>query len=124
MPFVLLVFGQLLLSGCDGAPKDLPKLGTVTGKVTLDGQPLPNAAIQFEAEKSRPSSAITDAQGKYELDFNGALKGAAIGNHKVRITTGKADQREKLPAKYHAQSQLTAVVKEGKNEINFDLTSK
>lgn len=113
-----------MFAGC-GAPKDLPKLGKVTGKVTLDGQPLKNARVQFTPDTSRPSGAVTDDQGQYELIFNENLKGAAVGKHKVRINSGSAMEPEKLPQKYNVKTELTADVKEGTNPpINFDLKSK
>jgi hypothetical protein len=113
-----------ILCGCGGPGKDVPKLGTVTGVVTLDGEPLENAMVQFVPDHARMSGGKTDAQGKYELNFNERLKGAAIGKHKVRITVGSPMEPQKIPAKYNVQTELTAEVKEGPNTINFDLTSK
>lgn len=112
-------------AGCGGPPADLPELGTVSGVVTLDGKPLPNARVMFTPDHSRPSGAMTDANGRYELIFNEKLKGAAVGKHTVRISLGAYDKPEQLPAKYNLKSELTADVKAGPNEdINFDLKSK
>lgn len=111
--------------GCGGPPADLPDIGAVSGVVTLDGQPLENARVMFTPDHSRPSGAMTDANGRYELVFNEKIKGAAVGKHKVRITLGSAMEPEKLPAKYNIKTELTADVKPGPNEdINFDLKSK
>ena len=79
----LLALGFIMISlaGCGGAGKDMPKLGTVTGTVTLDGQPLKGAKVQFVPNDSRPSGAITDDQGKYQLIFNENTNGAAVGKH-------------------------------------------
>lgn len=124
----LLLFGLCWLSaavlGCGGRAKDTPKLGTVTGIIKMDGQPLPKATVVFAPDNSRQSGGTTNEQGKYELMFNGQLKGAAIGKHKVRITTGTAMEPQKIPANYNYQTVLSADVKEGKNDINFDLKSK
>ncbi len=115
----------IALTGCGETAKDVPKLGTVTGVVTLDEKPLAGANVQFIPENSRPSTAITAADGKYTLRFNEKLNGAAIGNHKVRITSAKtAEEPEKLPAKYNMRSDLTANVVAGANQFNFDLKSK
>lgn len=68
--------------GCDGGGSR----GRVTGKVTLDGKPLPNAAVTFMPAEGGASSGVTDAEGNYELGhFDG--KGAVIGKHKVAVTT-------------------------------------
>ena len=125
------LFGMLGCSNSSG-----PDLGYVEGVVTLDGKPLDGAAIQFEPAGGRASSAITDAQGHYVLDFSATSQGALIGKHVVRIQSartasgGEGDaplvkaRPEILPAKYHARSELTAEVEGGSNTIDFDLTSK
>jgi hypothetical protein len=103
---------------------DRPPLGTVKGVVTLDGQPLPNAAVRFlPVVPVRASMSMTDADGRYELVYIRDIMGAAVGDHRVEITTAAADTQEKLPTRYHAQTTLTAKVEPGVNEINFDLTS-
>jgi hypothetical protein len=137
----------LALLGCgDGGPP----LGAVSGIVTLDGKPQPNVAVTFiPAEGGSPASGKTDASGKYEL-FCLDKKGAPLGKHKVAITTVQqsaapaaveissdspeyANQgsssdynvkfTEPIPAKYNQQTELTAEVKSGSNEVNFDLKS-
>jgi hypothetical protein len=60
-----------------------------------------------------------------------------IGKHEVEITTKKISPDEMpdsgeavesvyvpIPAKYRKRGELTAEVKNQRNEINFDLTSK
>ena len=115
----------IALTGCGETAKDVPKLGTVTGVVTLDEKPLAGATVMFIPDTSRPSTGLTGADGKYTLRFNENLDGAAIGNHKVRITSAKsAEEPEKLPAKYNMRSDLKAVVAAGANQFNYDLKSK
>jgi hypothetical protein len=124
IPSVLLL---LLVVGCGGAGGD-PKLNPVQGKVTLDGQPLPNAIVSFIPAKGPPSGAITDADGKYEMRFKSGAVGAVVGTHSVTISTdmdgNAAPGAEKVPPRYNKDTTLSAVVKEGKNEHNFDLQSK
>jgi len=120
-----------LLAGCGG--QDGPPRGTVSGKVTLDGQPLAGATVTFYPEGGRPSVGITDESGNYELAYTADKSGAAVGKHTVRITTAQISgegvspdkMKEKLPAKYNDQSELTVEVASGSNQnVNFDLTSK
>lgn len=117
----------LLLVGCGGG-SDLPELGEVTGVVTLDGQPVSGAQVQFIPQSGRPSSGETDASGKYELHYTADVAGAVLGSHTVKINTavdGRDDpSTEKIPARYNSKSELTEEVKSGVNEINFDLKSK
>ena len=46
----------LTAAGCGG--DKLPPLGKVTGTITLDGEPLPNARVTFIPKVSRQSSLI------------------------------------------------------------------
>lgn len=122
----------LLLTGCGGGSSDQPDLGTVEGKVTLDGQPLSDATVSFIPEEGRTSTAVTDAEGHYELNYTLTTPGAKIGQHAVTITTFKAaadpdagdeDTPEKVPAKYNKATELKKEVTAGKNVIDFELTS-
>jgi len=115
----------LVLSGC--GQSDRPPLGTVHGTVTLDGKPLAGASLVFEpVERGRASTAVTDADGRYELIYIRQDKGAKVGAHRVRITAANPDsaKAELLPLRYNAQSVLKAEVKPGDNCIDFPLTSK
>ncbi len=122
----------LWLSGCGGG--DTPPLADVRGTVTLDGQPLPQAHVEFAPTQGRPSQAMTDAQGRYRLMYTPDTPGAVLGSHTVRITTATsspADEdnpdakpaEEKVPAVYNRQSELQQDVVSGKNEFDFPLDS-
>lgn len=108
-------------AGCSQG--DRPALGAVEGVVTLDGAPLPEAILRFDpGEALRGSMGVTDSSGRYELLYIRDIKGAAVGEHRVLITTATETKPEILPPRYHAQTTLTATVQGGKNEINFALT--
>jgi len=87
-----LKFSLILLTvfcfGCSGSGTEV-ELGKVTGVVTMDGKPLADAVVIFIPENGNPSTAQTDAAGKYELAHRGNAMGAIPGKHKVRITTGQ-----------------------------------
>ncbi|MCA9015868.1 MAG: hypothetical protein KDA77_11095 [Planctomycetaceae bacterium] len=126
------VFSLIFSVGCGGGgADDQPELGTVTGVVTMDGQPLANVVVSFEPAQGRPSIGKTDDSGKYELGYLNASKGAVIGSHTVSISTpqeaptpaGQA-YKDPIPAKYNSKTTLKGEVKAGDNTINFDLTSK
>jgi hypothetical protein len=63
-----------------------PTLGKVTGKVTLDGKPVPDVAVTFMPTEGGSGSGITDASGNYELTHSNG-KGTPIGKNKVAVTT-------------------------------------
>ena len=126
-PLVIVLL--VCLAGC-GKPEH-PDVGGVSGVVTLDGQPLPEATVMFQPTSGRASQATTDSAGKYALIYLDRVPGALLGTHKVIIRTeipGEDGQppiaKEKLPKKYHAESDLKAEVKSGSNKFNFDLKGK
>ena len=60
-------FGLLGLSGClNGGNSDL---GTVTGVVTVDGEPINYATVTFMPTQGRASVGLTDADGAYKLVY-------------------------------------------------------
>jgi len=133
-------------AGCGDSPFET---APVSGKVTLNGQPLADARITFqpigsEKEQGPGSATTTDAEGKFTLTTAEGSRGATVGKHQVRISTLKMneDKRtddagflrrasnpanvlvpEKVPQKYGRESPLTFdVPKEGTDSANFDLT--
>ncbi len=121
----------LLLLGCGKAG---PKVAPVSGRVTLDGQPLADADVTFAPESaaagsaSQESSGRTDAEGRYSLKTNQDKRdGAAIGTHKVRISKIERGTSivNKVPKQYNQETTLTfPVPAEGTKEANFDLKSQ
>jgi hypothetical protein len=131
----LLVGALFLLAGCgqgDGYSK--LNLVEVTGKVTLDGAPLANARVRFEASDGTGAEGITDASGNYRLMHDSEHAGCTPGAKTVRITSGAALEEgadpetaaasEKIPAAYNSQSTLKADVSESNKTFDFDLQSK
>jgi hypothetical protein len=116
-----------LVSGCG---RSGPELGRVSGKVTLDGKPVPNAFITFEPQfQGRPSTTKSDKNGNYELQFNPTQSGALVGKHHVRVSTEDqtSDGRnipELIPEAYRgANGFIPVTVESGRNVINLELKS-
>ena len=130
--------GSLLafsLAGCGGS-----HLASVTGKVTYDGEPVPDGEVTLIANAAKnDEQAVSGARienGVYSIP---AAKGVVVGTCRVEITggqkTGKQlkavppalegtmiDETEHyIPAVYNKASTLTAEIQSGSNEINFDL---
>jgi hypothetical protein len=117
----------LLALGCVGCGPSGPELAPVSGRITLDGQPLSTADIIFQPDESKsPSYGRTDSDGRYELGYKRGVAGALLGQHTVRISVSHELVRNppKIPARYDRDSTLREEVKPGQNEINFDLTTK
>lgn len=123
----LIAFLFLTASGCGGRDD----LGNVSGKVTLDGQPIENAVLRF-VPRGEGSVAVgrTDADGEYYLMFSLEVKGASLGENVVRISTHDIDVDEngnevsipeRIPAKYNDDSELVVTVEPGNNRHDFEL---
>lgn len=130
---LLLVTAIAILHGCQANEVET---GEVSGVVTLDGQPVEKAVVYFYPDGGgRSSMAETQPDGRYELIYKGTQKGAKIGTHTVTLTTATESSRdesgkvikgnpEKFPKEYTVDGTVKREVKAGKNEFNFDVTSK
>jgi hypothetical protein len=126
LPFVV-------LAGCWGGD-DGPKRGEVSGVVTLDGEPVKGAILEFipEAQDGTTSYGGTDEDGHYTMLFGSSRTGAVLGRNLVRITTddrssvGGEDYEftELFPPKYNVRSDIYVDVQAGENEFNFACESE
>ena len=133
----------MALPGCGGTASDMPDIGQVTGKVTIDGQPAANLMVTFQPQGGRPSYATTDEAGVYELTYNGDTKGTKLGSNLVTISTAEGEEdygdggstkevslenADAIPAKYNTlastNDEMTVDVKSGVNEFDWDVKSK
>src|SRR4051812_7242101 len=60
-----LLFGGLLCTGCGDASNQ----AKVHGKVTYQGEPLPNGTITFFPSQGRPKSVALSQQGAYSIEL-------------------------------------------------------
>jgi hypothetical protein len=132
----LFVVTALLATGC-GNSKVVP----VSGKVTLEGKPLANAAVVFQpirtednAYPGEGSIAKTDENGEFtlELQLTKGTKGAYVGKHRVEITcsvggaaidpnSDKPVAAKDRPVKIVDEKQEFEVPKGGTKEANFEV---
>ena len=123
-PAVVLMSLLIALAGCG---KSGPEIAPVHGIVKLDGQPLPNADVQFQPDDSqRASSGRTDADGRYTLMYKRGQPGAMVGPHTVRIWVSPEVVRNPpiIAAKFDTKSTLHENVKSGDNKFDFDVTTE
>jgi hypothetical protein len=127
-----------LAAGCGG-----PKVVPVSGRVTLNGKPLPNASVEFlpivdGVTVVAPGSAgQTDADGAYTLYVVGTGQpGAVVGCHPVTIYVRDGtqpaksgplpprEQKQVVPPRYGSGQALSfEVPPEGSAQADFALTS-
>lgn len=88
----------------------------------MGGEPLAGLIVVFKPESGRPSTATTDAQGRYDLEYAHRIRGAKVGPATVMLEwpLGAKDTKQ-LAAKYTTQSTLKADVKAGSNTFDFEL---
>ncbi|MCA9116218.1 MAG: hypothetical protein KDA79_14130 [Planctomycetaceae bacterium] len=121
---VALLF-SLLAMGCGGGAEATPT-GEVSGKVTVNGEPLTQGQVNFiSAEKGVGGTGELQEDGTYKLD--GPLP---VGEYKVYISfniapsqlgTAAEDVLKLVPEKYQTQqtSDLSAKVEADRTEYDF-----
>ena len=130
----LLLVAAMTLAGCGG--DNTPK-GDIHGKVSMQGGSLPaGCTLGFIGDKGGGTATI-DASGNYKT-----VGGIPVGSYKVVVTPpassaspeeamkaameGKGAAPSGVPAKYidPSTTDLTAEVKAGDTEKNFELTAE
>lgn len=131
------VAAGLALIGCG---KGAYKVAPVSGKITLDGQPLANVNVVFQPSGTKSSAtpgpgsaATTDAQGQYTLRTmeEPSQPGAVVGPHVVSFTPAvqKPIAGREVPAAHPQASKIPSaplnfeVPAAGTSAANFDLKS-
>jgi hypothetical protein len=137
-----LLAALVALAGCGKGPYEVAQ---VSGRVTLDGQPVAKVAVMFQPMAPKgtmnpgPGSyGITDAEGRYTLKLVGVeTSGAVVGKHKVRIENytepgDSSDDRPRprakpavpIPGKYNRGEAILEfeVPASGTDNADFPLT--
>lgn len=139
----------LFSSGCGGT--DFGPMGSVSGKLTMDGNPLaPGTQVLFmQMEKGYAAFGQADAEGNYQLQWmreDQTFSEVPVGTYKILIQPPTAQNVEELdadamlaggdqdieppkaafPTKYqqHATSGLEFTVNEGANTHDINLDSQ
>jgi hypothetical protein len=115
-----------LLTGCSGNQSS-----EVTGTVLVDGQPPDEGSISFVPEDGK-SQTFGDkiVNGKYTANGGfGTMKvdirvSEVVGKKEIYPGKFAPTYREMLPAKYNTKTELRFDVKPGRNEKNWELTTK
>lgn len=123
-----------LLAGCGRSTG-----ATVSGLVTIDGQPAPpGIRIDFQPQvpKSSSSTGYTGADGRYVMRFNVSMLGVMPGESLVRLSiqpelgaSGPAAipaalRGIKLPESVGMNTTLRKTVKPGHNEIDIAIETQ
>ena len=135
----------ILVAGCGKPP-----MMTVTGSVKLDGKEVPECKVgffpdagEFNPDRHGFGSAVTDAQGRFEIQHPQGEKGIWAGKYKVTLEAFVTKNGKPLPANskpseveggvknlfpdLYREPSLTkekAVVTSGKNVFDFNIITK
>ena len=148
--FVPVLLLATLLLGC--GPGNPLGRRAISGSVSLDGAPLDQGSIEFAPQETRGGvgTGAMVLNGQYQIP---TLKGLPPGKYVVRISSAEPREessskrptgppgsgtpgpaapagfdmteikRDRIPARYNAESQLVVeVTEEGENKFDFKLT--
>jgi len=143
---VIILTATIAAAGCGSQPFDL---APVSGRVTLDGQPVADAKVLLlPANRKQPvagpaSVGVTDQDGQYVMQTTGTSprQGAVVGLHRVIISTldtkpdpndpgGESEiviRKETIPPPY-SDPRKTPLVLEvpstGRADANFEIQTR
>lgn len=123
--------------GCGGGSDNLT-VGTVSGKVTHNGQPVNGGVVTFVPGSSgakgpagKPGTGNVGADGTFKLSTYGNDDGAVVGKHKVTYTppvvaideATHSENSKPVKGQYDGlvPSNADAEIKAGDNKIDIDL---
>ena len=93
---LILLVALLSLVGCSGSDFSMV---SVSGTVTMDGEPLEGVEVVFapmevrgQVEVGPASVGITDSKGKFTLKTPRGVDGAVVANHRVSVSYGGVDE--------------------------------
>jgi hypothetical protein len=126
--FLALVMATAVLPGC-GAPT-----ATVSGEVTVDGQPLDKGVISYVPAEGAGAAATAEvAKGKYHLQTTPGAKWVQVS---APVVVGQRKEYnspnaplvdvsgERLPERYNAKTELKFELKPGANVKDWSVEGK
>jgi hypothetical protein len=123
--YALVALAILSFIGCG------PSATTVSGTVTLDGEPLPAAALMFypAAGDGPTSHAFTDATGRFSTKIFPKKTSVTVSLYKPtgEMRDGEPVAEQAVPARYIDRETTVLSIEpvEGKNTVcDFALTTK
>jgi hypothetical protein len=105
--FALLV--PLALTGCGGE-----KLAQVSGRITVDGKPVPGGTISFVPPTGKAAVGSISPDGTYTLGTYQTSDGALVGPHKVVIHSTRVGSGSVVSVPTTFEDELKPVKDSGK----------
>ena len=130
MRFGLLVLTTMCMVGCGGSGIEEMKVAYVSGKVTMNGEPVTSGRIMFyptveEGSKSgkagKPAQGTVSSDGSFELSTYGSNDGAVVGTHQVTVMEEATPDPESSRKQVGFLDGTVTVVADKSNKINIEL---
>ena len=126
--FLAIILTLVAVTGCG------PSTGTVSGTVTVNGQPATSGIISFVPAdgKGAPVTVEIQSGGKYSAQSVAGAKQVQIS---IPVVVGKRPEyngpgapmlditEESIPAKYNSETELTFDLKPGVNQKDWAVVS-
>ena len=121
--FINIVVAAILVTGCDSPQTATTISPSVSGRITLDGEPLMNAKIVFVPQKLMDqfrevipmAYGVTDDKGKFKLTLSDGSSKIHDGDYRVIISKQMRDSDEQ-------RLRLSDLVDEFENLVPADFT--
>jgi hypothetical protein len=119
---VALVLATTWIVGCGGKNGTVP----VSGTVTLDGNPLPNAALAFHSAdgKGRAATARSGANGEFKISSYGDADGIVPGEYKILVFGANPENQDSADKMNMDGARRVAALKEGGVHANYTNIAK
>ncbi len=122
-----MVVTALLLAVLAGCDSPAISTGEVSGRITINGQPVEGVVVAFIPQsKTRPAIATTDAAGHYEAQLLADQAGVPLGPCLVQLSLFREQEfKNYLPAKFNEQAadnpDLNLVIGEDGLVFDYDI---
>jgi hypothetical protein len=95
----------------------------VNGRVTHNGQGVAAARVVFlpHGQSFRSAEAVTDSDGRFELQFADGHAGTPPGKYRVQIQKMAENGRDMIPSAYGGLTRQTYEVMPGGSTIDVDI---
>lgn len=93
----------VLIAGVTGCGDPEIPTASVSGTVTINGNPVQGVEVMFVPDaKIRPSAGLTDAKGRYKAEFLSTQSGVALGSCVVQLSIYRGESMKNyLPKKFN-----------------------
>jgi hypothetical protein len=114
-------FLALALACCGCNQSDIPEMGFVKGKVTINGKPLTGADLEAAPVKGRPAYGVIQPDGSYVMMYKKNVPGTLLGVNRFSPVWPTSVRGPEFPPEY---LNVEIEIKPGENTYNLEMKSE